>query len=137
MASPVRRAINLLVHFPRLAAAAGDVRDLAVLDTRGAGLVGELVETLKNNPDLTTAGLVEHFREHPQGGALMRIASGDAPPAGAALEAEFLDCLERVRREHGEARFQALRQRVRDGVASDAEQREYAALAQRQAPGPA
>lgn len=136
VASPARRAITLLVHFPRLAATAGDVRDLAFLETRGAELLFEILETLEALPDLTTAGLLEHFRDHPHGGALMRIASADPPPAGDALEAELLGCLERVRLEPGEARFRALRERVREGRASEAEQREYAMLAQGQASRP-
>jgi DNA primase len=130
--TPARRAVALLLHYPRLAAAAGDVRDLALLGSPGASLLAELVETLEQRPHLTTAGLVEHFREHAQGRALMRLAGAEAAPDGPELEAEFLDCLERVRREPGEQRFQALRERVREGTASSEEQREYAALAQAQ-----
>ncbi len=136
VASPARRAVTLLLHHPELAKAAGDVKDIALLDTPGAALLAELVEFLKNRPHLTTAGLVEHFRDHPQGRALMRLAGGDPPPAGEALDTELRDCLERVRREPAEARFQELRQRVRDGSASAAEQREYAALAQARGAAP-
>jgi len=134
--SAARRAVSLLLHHPRLAASAGDVHDLAALGTPGATLLAGLLETLKNRPNLTTAGLVEHFRDHPHGRALMRLAAAEPPPAGEALAAEFADCLERLRREPGEARFRVLQQRVRDGTASEAEQHEYAALAQGRTPQP-
>jgi hypothetical protein len=75
-----------------------------------------------------TAGLLEHFREHAQGRALMRLATGEPPPQGDALRTEFLDCLQRVRHEPVERRYQYLRERVKDHTATDAEQREYGVL---------
>ncbi len=133
---PARRAVSLVLHHPELAAGAGDVADLALLDTPGAALLAQLIAVLKERPRLTTAGLVEHFREHPLGGALARLAAAEAPPGGDALEAEFRDCLDRLRREPEELRYQRLRERVRDRTATEAEQREYALLAQTRARHP-
>jgi DNA primase len=126
--SPARRAITTLVHYPALAAHADDVRDIALLDTPGAALLAELITTLKTQPGLSTAGLLEHFRDHAQGQALMRLAAGEPPPQGDALRTEFLDCLQRVRHEPVERRYQYLRERVKDHTATDAEQREYGVL---------
>jgi DNA primase len=130
VATPARRAVSLLLHHPRLAATAGEVTDLAELDTPGADLLSELVSVLKARPQLSTAGIVEHFRDHPRARALARLAAADAPPDGNGLEAELADCLERLRLEPGERRFQRLRQRVLEGGATPEEQREYASLAQ-------
>jgi len=111
-----------------MAAYADDVRDIALLGTAGAELLAELITTLKLRPNLSTAGLLEHFREHAQGDALMRLATGEPPPEGDALRLEFLDCLERVRHEPIERRYQYLRERVIDRTATDAEEREYGVL---------
>ncbi|MFT5175437.1 MAG: DNA primase [Gammaproteobacteria bacterium] len=123
--TPARRAITALVHFPALAAHADDVRDIALLGTAGAGLLAEMITTLKMRPNLSTAGLLEHFRDHAQGEALMRLATSEPPPQGDALRLEFLDCLNRVRHEPIERRYQYLRERVRDKTATDAEAHEY------------
>ena len=137
--TPARRAVSLLLHRPALAATAGDVTDLPLLGTPGAALVAELVEFLKPRPHMSTAGLVEHFREHPHGESLSRLAASkalthldgsDAAIDGEALESEFQDCLQQVRRDRQEIRYQELRQRMNEGAATEAEQREYAALAQ-------
>ena len=127
--SAVRRAIKLLLHSPRIARAADDAHDLPTQHIKGADLLAELLETLRERPDLTTAGLLEHFREHPHRSALMELASEEAPPETDALEEEFRDCLQAVRAQADDARFQLLRQRVNDRSASDAETREYAMLA--------
>jgi DNA primase len=132
MPRPARRAITLLLHHPRLAQGVDDVRDIAMLDTPGAALLAELVEVLKSRPHLTTAGIVEHFREHPTGKALMRLAGAEAPAWNEALAEELADCLHEVRREPAKLRFQELLARVRDGTANRSEQIEYAALAQAQ-----
>jgi DNA primase len=123
--TPARRAITALVHFPMLAAHADDVRDIALLGNAGAEILAALITTLKAQPNLSTAGLLEHFRDHAQGEALMRLATSEPPPDGDALQVEFLDCLERVRREPIERRYQYLRERVRHKTATDAEAREY------------
>lgn len=126
--TPARRAISALVHYPQLAASADDVRDLALLDTPGASLLAELITTLKSRPELSTAGLLENFREHAQASALMQLATSEAPPEGDALRLEFIDCLERVRREPVERRYRYLRERMHDRSATEAEENEYRVL---------
>lgn len=126
--SPARRAVTLLLHHPGLAMESGDVSDLKVLDTPGADLLSELIEALSERPNLTTGGLVERFRDHPQGSALARLAATEPPELSPALLEEFKDCLTRIRQGPEEARFQALRQREREGQLSAAEREEFLAL---------
>ena len=96
---PVREAIRLLLHHPVLA------RDLAhppPSDERlpGLPLLAELVDFIAHSPHLPTTGaLLEHFRGHPSGAALWKLAERPPNiPEGGEL-AEFLGFLSLIERE--------------------------------------
>ena len=91
--SVVRRAITLLLHNP----AAGDTLDiekLAGVNRPGVGLLHDLIETVQEEPHITTAGLLERWRHHDEGRHLGKLAAVELPeeddfdPA-----AELADCL--------------------------------------------
>ncbi|MEW8014733.1 MAG: DNA primase [Candidatus Sedimenticola endophacoides] len=87
---PVRRAIALLLSNPRLALR----EDLPVawqrLDLPGITLLTELLELLKAQPNLTTAAVLERWRERPEGRHLQKLAGMllDLPGEGLAVEFE-------------------------------------------------
>ncbi|MEW7983822.1 MAG: DNA primase [gamma proteobacterium symbiont of Phacoides pectinatus] len=87
---PVRRAIALLLSNPRLALC----EDLPVawqrLDLPGITLLTELLELLKAQPNLTTAAVLERWRERPEGRHLQKLAGMllDLPGEGLAVEFE-------------------------------------------------
>ncbi len=94
--SVVRRAITLLLNHPR-AAADLDVKKLAGLNRPGIELLRDLIETAQQEPNITTAGLLERWRHHEQGRHLGKLAAIEIPgeedfdPA-----AELADCLARL-----------------------------------------
>jgi DNA primase len=94
--SVVRRAITLLLNHPR-AAADLDVEKLAGLNRPGIELLRDLIETAQQEPNITTAGLLERWRHHEQGRHLGKLAAIEIPgeedfdPA-----AELADCLARL-----------------------------------------
>ncbi len=97
--TPVREAIRLLLHHPFLA------RDLSHPPPRderlpGLPLLAELVDFIAESPHLPTTGaILEHFREHPAGQALWKLAERPPKvPEGGELT-EFLGFLDLIERE--------------------------------------
>jgi len=71
----IERALALALAAPAEAAATMPDGDLAVPDLPGAAILREMVETLRENPHLTSASLLERFRTNaaaPKLGALPR-----------------------------------------------------------------
>ncbi len=94
--SLVRRAITLVLHNPR----AAEHLDASVLDNisrPGAGLLKSLIETAQAEPDITTAGLLERWRNHEKGQHLGKLAAVEIPDHEEFdAAAELADCLRQV-----------------------------------------
>ena len=94
--SVVRRAISLLLNNP----AAGDkldIENLAGVNRPGVGLLHDLIETVQEEPNITTAGLLERWRHDDEGRHLGKLAAIEVPEEedfdpGAELEA----CLDQL-----------------------------------------
>jgi DNA primase len=94
--SLIRRAITLVLHNP---GAAKDL-DAAVLDKvsrPGAALLKSLIETVQIEPDITTAGLLERWRNHEKGQHLGKLAATEMPDHEEFDSgAELAECLQQV-----------------------------------------
>jgi len=94
--SVVRRAITLLLNHPA-AADKLDIEKLANVNRPGVELLHDLIETVQEDPNITTAGLLERWRHDDEGRHLGKLAAVEVPeeedfdPA-AELEA----CLEQL-----------------------------------------
>jgi DNA primase len=94
--SVVRRAITLLLNHPE-AGASLDVEKIAGVSRPGIDLLRDLIETTQQEPNITTAGLLERWRHDDQGRHLGKLAAVEVPgdeefdPA-----AELADCLEQL-----------------------------------------
>ena len=89
--SVVRRAITLLLNHPQ-AADKLDIEKLAGLSRPGIDLLQNLIETVQEEPNITTAGLLERWRHDQQGRHLGKLAAVEMPDeeefdAGEELEA--------------------------------------------------
>jgi DNA primase len=102
--SVVRRAITLLLNHPP-AAEKLDVERLAGVTRPGVELLLALIETVQSEPNITTAGLLERWRNDESAAHLGRLAAVPLP-ADADFDpaAELHECLEQLaaagRREH-------------------------------------
>ena len=109
--SPARKAITLLVQSPELADVAGALEALKDLESSGARLLVELIELLVENPNLTTAAIIERYRDHETGRHLASLAAAPVD-LEVGWEQEFQDCLQRVidqgREQREEERFKVL-----------------------------
>lgn len=91
--SMIRRAITLIVHHPD-AANSIDIEKLAGMSRPGSDLLHELIETIQSEPNITTAGLLERFRNHEQGQHLGKLAALELPEIeDFDAHAELADCV--------------------------------------------
>ncbi len=127
--SLVRRTVTLLLHHPEVVAGAGELPPLGETGLPGVAVLREMIELLRARPDLSMAGLLEHFRDSETGRHLSKLAAVEDPAVPEAdLVQEFRDALERIARQGPQQRFQDLAARARAGQLSEAETREYAEL---------
>ncbi len=99
------------------------------LDLAGLPILCEMLETLARRPDISTAGLLERWRERPEAGRLGKLAAGKPLLlAPEQLQAEFRDTLKRLEREPRRARLAALERHSGERSLSEAEQRELSLL---------
>ena len=95
----------------------------------GVALLRELIETIKAEPNITTAGLLERFRNHEQGRHLGRLAAVELPmDEGFDCAAELTAALSQLSREAVRDRFNFLVEKQRDSSLSDAERAELREL---------
>jgi DNA primase len=98
--SVVRRAITLLLNHPR-AGQTLDIEKLTGVTRPGANLLRELIETVQAEPNMTTAGILERWRNREEGRHLGKLAAVELPDddefdAAEELE-QSLDLLAAVR----------------------------------------
>lgn len=94
--SPMRMAIALLVQFPHLAQSLQKVNEVLELQLPGSQWLKDLLILLNDSPDLTTGGILEHWRDHPDQKQLAQLAIMDIPIPQSGLEQEFLGTLDRL-----------------------------------------
>ena len=87
--SPVRSGIELLLHMPRLAAAAGEAKRWEILDIPGLRLFIDMLELLQAHPHLHSGAVLEHWRGTPEGQQLAELAKWEPILPEASLEGEF------------------------------------------------
>jgi DNA primase len=87
----VRQAIALVLHHPYAAASITGPDSLADVDKPGIPLLIELLKAAGAEPSITLGGLMERWRDRPDGAHLAKLAMGDLPQlsreqAGIELE---------------------------------------------------
>ncbi len=113
--SMIRRAIALLLNHPG-AGVNLDAATLSDVERPGVGLFVRLIETVHAEPNITTAGLVEHFRHDDEGRHLGKLAAAELPlEDDFDAAAELAHCLTRLRQTANEDRIEFLIQKQRDG----------------------
>jgi DNA primase len=126
--SIVRRAITLIVHQPA-AAAAIDVERLAGVSKRGGELLRELIEAVQSEPNMTSAGLLERFRNDPEGQHLGKLVGVELPEADEFdAAAELADCIAQLALSARRERATFLIEKQRLGSLTDAERGELREL---------
>jgi len=92
--STLRLAITLLAQQPALAKLIH--QPLPQIDLRGFALLQEMVEILKQHPELTTGGLLECWREREEGKSLAKLAQIEHMIPEEGIQSEFLGAIQRL-----------------------------------------
>ncbi|MEJ2441184.1 MAG: DNA primase [Gammaproteobacteria bacterium] len=130
--SLVRTALRCLLYQPKLANSVEDLQSLSQIEQPGMGLLLDLLETLRSNPNLNTAALLERRRDTAEGKQLEKLAtwqpSLDDPES---IQHEFLGALARLEEQHRDSRTKALLAKSSQAGLSPDEKRELQALLRR------
>ena len=94
--SLVRSAIALLLQQPSLALALEPPYTFSILRQPGVPLLTELVSLVRERPDITTGGVLEHFAEREDGAALQKLALQSALTESSAWPSEFMGAMKRL-----------------------------------------
>jgi DNA primase len=127
--SLVRQAITLVVHHPGPAAQVTPPPELAALELRGIELLQNLLEAVRSNPNVTTAGLLERWRDRPEHPHLLSLAANEVLVSEAAAAETLGAVLGRLVESEGPGRRTAtLLAKARDQGLEPAEKEELRAL---------
>ncbi len=94
--TPMRKAIGLLVQNPGFHQHVEQPQCLKENTEPGADLLLQLIELLRQQPNLTTASLLEHWRGKKAYQHLLKLASWDPQIPQEIAEDEFMQAFERI-----------------------------------------
>ena len=127
--SPVRFALQRLLHQPELAQEVKDISHLIDGDIPGLNLLIEVLEFLKKNPTLKTGALIEHYRESKHGKHLQKLAAWEPEfNESVSLSAELSDALEKLTETCLKQRYENLLIRSNQGQLTQEEETEFREL---------
>ncbi len=122
--SLVRRAIQILLHHPTAVQQVQVPSDLGDARQRGVPLLQELLALLAEHPELSSAAVLERFRDRPEGPHLEKLLAEELLIGQDAAAQEFDGCLARLAERGREDRLAELVQKAESGALSDAEREE-------------
>jgi DNA primase len=131
--SLVRTAIAMLIQQPRLVEAMEPPYLFAALRQPGVPLLMELIELIRERPQIQSGALLEHFEGREERNALDKLVMQDLGIAPERWSVEFTDCLRQLDRQTRQQRLDEINARAAEsGFAglSDAEKTEWRELQQ-------
>jgi DNA primase len=128
--TPMRRAIALMLQYPNLVNVMPDAPELADANIPGMSLLLALQQRLQQQPQLTTAQLLEQWRDLPEHSILMTLAAWDHQIAPEQLSQEFVDTFHSIEDQYLQQRLEALERKDKLQQLSKAEWHEYKLLLQ-------
>jgi len=121
--STERAALAALLRQPDLAEGLPAPQYWNDLGSPGVSLLGEMIAVLHESPGLTTAALLERWREHPVGRHLYKLLRDDDPNQVENIEQVFADAHAqidaRARKAYAERRHQELSERGFERLSSE------------------
>ena len=121
--SPVRQLIRLLLEMPGLSEKV-DVKEFEGLDLPGVPLFIELVETIRLNPHMNYAGILERWRGTENGKHLAKLAQQSISLDDEGIQSEFFDALQWLVKQQRSQRTEQLLTKSKLGTITDEEKRE-------------
>jgi DNA primase len=106
--TPVRMAITIVLQYPILAREIDNLDAVAQVKQPGINIFIELVETLHQHPHLTTAALLERWRDKENGPHLQKLALQPLTLSADALKHELSGIVSRLIKEARQQRIHEL-----------------------------
>ena len=128
--TPMRRAIGLLLQYPNLVNVMPNAPELADASIPGISLLFALQQRLQQQPALTTAQLLEQWRDLPEHAILLKLAAWDHQIEPEQLSQEFVDTFHSIEDQYLQQRLEALERKDKLQQLSKAEWHEYKLLLQ-------
>ncbi|MDO4708748.1 MAG: DNA primase [Pseudomonadota bacterium] len=97
--SLVREVITLLLQQPKLALQAPVPYPFIGLQQRGIALLIELLDLIRQRPDIQTSSLLQIFADREEGQALHKLAMTELPGEPQTWQAEFHDALAQLEKQ--------------------------------------
>ena len=111
--SPLALAVSLLLQNPGLAQSVGNLDELKQLRIPGADVLTGIIDLSLRRSDLTTAGILESFRESPVHGYLGKLAMRPNLIDENVLERQFKDTLNHLLEDQSDLRRRELLEKAR------------------------
>ncbi len=126
--SLVRSAIALLLQRPALALALEPPYTFSILRQPGIPLLTELVALVRERPDITTGGVLEHFAGREEISPLQKLASQEMPGEEVLWQDEFTDAMAQLEKQTLQQRIDELQAKQREVGLDDDDKVELRAL---------
>ncbi|KKO45398.1 DNA primase [Arsukibacterium ikkense] len=126
--TPMRRAIALLLQTPELVNVMPYAPELASAEIPGITLLLAVQQHLLDKPGLTTAQLLEYWRDLPEHAILLKLAAWQHQIEPEQLSAEFLDTFHSIEDQYLQQRLEALERKDKLKQLTQTEQHEYVLL---------
>ena len=117
----------MLLYQPSLAREI-DVSPLEDVDIPGVALLTGLLELIRQQPELNTGAILEHWRDREEARHLYKLAEWSPHHEGLKLLPELHGCLKQLRRQHIDNKINYLNETSRERALSRAELDEYKTL---------
>jgi len=134
--SLVRQAIRVILNHPAACAKVRPPPELEHVEQRGITLLTELLVMVANRPTIGPAGLLERFRERPEGPHLEALLTEENLISADGAAAELIDNLEAIINSGDQQRFAALVDKFNANQLSPDEREEFRQLQQNEADQP-
>jgi DNA primase len=120
----LRAAVSLLEQNPGLVRAIEPPQLFSTLRQPGIALLVELIALCRSRPEISTAGILEHFGEREELRALQKLAVMEVPEDEEAARAEFLGALAQLDRQTQQQRLDDLLARKADAGGLDEDEKD-------------
>ncbi|MBX2848624.1 MAG: DNA primase [Acidiferrobacterales bacterium] len=119
--TPVRRAISLLMQQPKLANEIPSDIELNNKKIRGIELLSELITICSENHSISTAGLLERYRQEAHFSALEKLTSHDHLLTEDQITPAFLGLLRQLQQQSADAKLEQLLEKSKHESLSEQE----------------
>jgi DNA primase len=128
--SLLRRVMGFIIQIPELEKLIDKPQKFSTLHLPGILLFIEIVEYLKINPNVTTASILEHWRDHPEGKYLIKLAQQKwlLEKEDGDIEQEFIDAIHEMERLQLQQEHDELWKKYQTDGLSDSEKQHYQTL---------